>query len=239
MYFDQKEFNVRFEWGLDGAEALYESSDVIIIVDVISFSTSIDIAVSHGAIVFPYLGDMNNINAFASEVDAIPVYHKRSLGQYSLSPTSLRKLQPGTRLILPSLNGSRLSAMRNGITTFTSCFRNASAVAQAAQQVGQNICVIAAGEKWKNGNSRFAFEDLIGAGALISQLDGKKSPEAISCQNAYQPLLHDLHHFLSQCSSGKELIEAGFSQDINLASALDNSQTVPILVKGAYQAYID
>ena len=239
MYFDQNEFNVRFEWGLEGVEALSESSNVIIIVDILSFSTCIDIATSRGATVFPYLGDIHDINAFASEVGAIPVNHKRSLDQYSLSPSSLRKCTSGTRLILPSLNGSKLSAMSNRKTTFTACFRNASAVARKAQQIGRNICVIAAGEKWKNGNIRFAVEDFIGAGALISRLNGKKSPEAISCQDAFQPLTHDLHRFLSQCSSGKELIEAGFSQDINLAAELDCSQTVPILINGAYQAYPD
>ena len=239
MYFDQNEFDIRFEWGLDGIEAISENSDVLIIVDILSFSTCIDIAVSRGATVFPYLGDMNKLDAFASEVGAIQVNHKRSLDQYSLSPTSLRKLPPGSRLILPSLNGSTLSAMSNEKTTFTTCLRNASAVARKAQQIGRNICVIAAGEKWKNGNIRFAVEDFIGAGALISQLKGNKSPEAISCQNAFQPLTHDLHHYLSQCSSGKELIEAGFSQDINLAAAFDCSQTVPILINGAYQAYPD
>ena len=222
-----------------GLKQYLKIPNVLIIVDILSFSTCIDIAVSRGATVFPYLGDINKLAAFASEVGAFPVSHKRSLDLYSLSPTSLRKLLPGTRLILPSLNGSKLSAMSNDKTTFTACFRNASAVARKSQHIGKNICVIAAGEKWKNGNIRFAVEDFIGAGALISQLKGNKSPEAISCQNAFQPLTHDLHHYLSQCSSGKELIEAGFSQDINLAAALDCSQTVPILINGAYQAYPD
>ena len=38
MYFDQQEFDVRFEWGLAGIEALAPVSDVIVIVDVLSFS---------------------------------------------------------------------------------------------------------------------------------------------------------------------------------------------------------
>ena len=239
MFYGQEEFNIRFEWGLDGVETLIESSDVIIIIDSLSFSTSIEIAVSQGAMVFPYNGDLKKINTYASKVHATPVNQKRSLDHLSLPPASLKNLPSGTRLILPSLNGSILSAMTNKLPTLTACFRNASAVARAAQQIGKKICVIAAGEKWNNGNIRFAVEDLIGAGALISQLNGKKSPEAISCQNAYHPLVHDLHHFLSQCSSGKELIEAGFSQGVYLAAALNCSQKAPILINGAYQVFPD
>lgn len=47
------------EWGLSGIEALHERVAVLVIVDVLSFSTSVDIAVSRGAIVHPY--------AFANE----------------------------------------------------------------------------------------------------------------------------------------------------------------------------
>jgi hypothetical protein len=39
---------------------------------------------------------------------------------------------------------------------------------------------------------------------------------------------------LKQCSSGKELIERGFEEDVVLASALDVSGCAPTLVDGAY-----
>src|SRR3546814_10471849 len=69
----------------------------------------------------------------------------------SLSPASLRQLAPGTHLVLPSPNGSALSAMLRDRTAFAGSLRNASAVAAAAQDaaaesIRKRIAVIAAGE---------------------------------------------------------------------------------------------
>lgn len=54
LYFDQSPYDVRFDWGERGLEALGPGSDTIIIVDVLSFSTAVDVAVSRGASVLPY-----------------------------------------------------------------------------------------------------------------------------------------------------------------------------------------
>ena len=47
------EVNINCEWGLEGIEKFLSSSDVIIIVDVLSFSTSVDIACGNGAVLYP------------------------------------------------------------------------------------------------------------------------------------------------------------------------------------------
>lgn len=52
-YFDQVEFDVRCEWGLAGVRHL-APADVMVIVDVLSFTTSVNIAVARGAVVYPY-----------------------------------------------------------------------------------------------------------------------------------------------------------------------------------------
>lgn len=49
MTFDQHESDVRFEWEEHGVATLAPISDAVIIVDVLSFSTSIEIAVNRGA----------------------------------------------------------------------------------------------------------------------------------------------------------------------------------------------
>jgi hypothetical protein len=54
MNFNQTDFEVRCEWGKQGVLQLDSVSDVIVIVDVLSFSTCVDIANSQGAIVYPY-----------------------------------------------------------------------------------------------------------------------------------------------------------------------------------------
>ncbi len=53
MFYEQSEFDVRCEWGMQGVEKLSLISDVVIIIDMMSFSTCVDIAVHNGAIIFP------------------------------------------------------------------------------------------------------------------------------------------------------------------------------------------
>ena len=54
MIYDQSEFNLRCEWGAQGIAQLAPISDVVVIVDVLSFSTCVEIATNNGAIIFPY-----------------------------------------------------------------------------------------------------------------------------------------------------------------------------------------
>lgn len=157
----------------------------------------------------------------------------RKESRYSLSPQSLTRIPPGFRIVLPSPNGATLAARPTPV--LAGCLRNARAVAEAAQKFGPKIAVIPAGERWLDDHSlRPSFEDLVGAGAIISHLSGKLSPEATSAVSAFQNARKGLFEYLRQCSSGKELIELGFPEDINLASQLDASNSAPILIEGAF-----
>ena len=51
----QAEYDIRCEWGEQGVLELSRTSDVVIIVDVLSCSTCVDIATARGAAVYPYL----------------------------------------------------------------------------------------------------------------------------------------------------------------------------------------
>jgi 2-phosphosulfolactate phosphatase len=94
--------------------------------------------------------------------------------------------------------------------------------------------VIAAGERWPDGSLRMAVEDLVGAGAIVHYLAGRKSPEAVVAEAAFVRVKQGLVGWLAQCSSGKELVERGFSGDVELAATLDVSKCVPVLRDGAY-----
>ena len=235
MFFDQQEFDIRCEWGEHGVAVLATISDVVIIVDVLSFSTSVDIAIDHGAVVFPYQGKDERAIDFAASVNAELAEPKRTNSRYSLSPASLMHIRPGTRIVLPSPNGATLTLAAKSAQVLTGCLRNARAVAVAAQKFGPKIAVIPAGERWRDDHSlRPALEDLIGAGAIICHLSGKLSPEAVGAAAAFQEVSPKLGEYLSQCASGKELIERGFAEDVDLASQLNTSNSVPILVDAAY-----
>lgn len=235
MFFDQQEFDIRFEWGEHGVAALAPISQAVIIVDVLSFSTSVDIAVQRGALVFPYRWKDSGAADFAASVNAELAHPKRTRGRFSLSPASLMQVQAGTRIVLPSPNGATLALAARPAPVLTGCLRNARAVALAAKRYGRKIAVIAAGERWHGDHSlRPSYEDLIGAGAIISYLSGTLSPEAANAATAFRAARPSLGEVLRQCSSGKELIERDFSQDVNLASQLNASNSAPILVDSAF-----
>jgi len=100
--------------------------------------------------------------------------------------------------------------------------------------IGNKISIIPAGEQWEDGSIRFALEDLIGAGAIISFLSGKLSPESENALNVYNSFKDKLYNTIVNCISGKELAEKGFEEDIKLAAGFNMSKAVPILKDGGY-----
>ena len=134
VYFDQAQFDVRCEWGLPGIEQIAKS-DVIIVVDVLSFTTSVDIAVCRGAIIYPYRWKDETATTYARDRGAeVASSRSRFEGRFSLAPSSLVAVPSGLRLVLPSPNGSSLAfrAISTGAVVVAGCLRNASAVARWA-----------------------------------------------------------------------------------------------------------
>lgn len=240
MYYDQGPFDIRCEWGLEGLQELLPASKAVVIVDVLSFTTSVDIAVGNGALVYPFRSKDQTAAAYARSRDALMANATREFegGGYSLSPSSLLDIPAGTALVLPSPNGSTLSLSTGDIPTFAGCIRNATALAGVLRQYATGISIIAAGERWKQHQTlRPAIEDLIGAGAVIHALEGTRSPEAETAARVYEGFRDDLATVLCASGSGKELIGRGFAADVRLAAALDASRCVPVLKDGAYRSY--
>lgn len=235
MIFNQLEFDIRCEWGENGVLQLAPISDVVVIVDVLSFSTCVDIATSRGAIIYPCRWKDERALAFAASVGAELANAQRTDAGHSLSPQSLIHIPAGTRLVLPSPNGATLSTCSGTTPTIAGCLRNYQAVAAAAQKYGPRIAVIPAGERWNDGSLRPALEDWIGAGAIINQLNGQLSPEASAALAVFRSTQSQVETVIRRSSSGKELIERGFEADISLATALNASHCVPLLVNGAYR----
>ena len=229
----QAEYDRRCEWGEGGVLELSRTSDVVIIVDVLSFSTCVDIATASGAAVYPYLWKDERAREFATSIDA-ELATPRGTRRFSLSPASFLDIPPDAKIVLPSPNGASPSLSTSGTNTLAGCLRNASAVAKAAHRLGRQISVIPAGERWEDNSLRPSLEDWIGAGAIINQLAGSLSPEAQASLDAYRAMSADLTETIRNCVSGVELIERGYETDVTLASELDVSSSVPILNSKAY-----
>ncbi len=225
-----------FAWGLNGLMHLLPDSDVVVIVDVLSFSTAVDVAVGRGARVLPFAYGRDGADDYAAQHNAILAQPRSAEGgQFSLSPGSLARLQPGQRVVLPSPNGSTLSQRTGTRVTLAGCLRNAQAVAEAALQAGERIAVIAAGEKWPDGSLRPALEDLLGAGAILERLGASLTPDAEAARASYQGMKSELVKAIHGCASGQELIQAGYAEDVAYALAENASRAVPRLLDDAYE----
>lgn len=236
--FTQSNYHIRCEWGLRGVETLASCCDAIIIVDVLSFSTAVSIAVANGGMVYPYPWRDDGRQAFAKEKNAI-LAAPRGKGTYTLSPSTLTAIKTGQRLVLPSPNGSTLSLAGGDTPTYIGCLRNAKSIANAALRHGNNIGVIPCGERWHDSEHslRPALEDWLGAGAIINSLRGEltRSPEAHAAAQAYRHTTN-LLQTLKHCSSGQELIQRSYETDIHLAAEINHDTTTPMLIDGAFQA---
>ncbi len=232
-----------YEWGLQGIQALQAQVGVFVIVDVLSFCTAVDVTVSRGGIVHPWpFDDERGAEAEAVRLGAVlSRCRKDARGGLSLSPVSLMGVQPGMHIVLPSPNGAVLSfaAARtlNRVPVLAGCFRNAAAVVRMARAMAGSraIGVIAAGERWPDGSLRPAIEDWLGAGAILDRLDRPCSPEAEVAREAYRAAGNRLAYLVRGSISGRELVDAGFAGDVDLALDEDVSGTVPEMHDGAYR----
>jgi 2-phosphosulfolactate phosphatase len=193
------------EWGPTGAANLAGRCEAVVVVDVLRFTTAVDVAVSRRCWVEPA----------PARVDS----------PYSLlSPSVLLGVEPGTHLVVPSPNGAECAraAASGGAVVYAACLRNASAVAAAVR--GRSVGVVPAGEQWGEGVLRPCLEDLLGAGAVLYAL-------GIDCAEAaaFAWARWDIEHQLWECPSGVELREKGHADDVRLAAQVDVSKTVPVL----------
>ncbi|HEV7692960.1 MAG TPA: 2-phosphosulfolactate phosphatase [Hyphomonadaceae bacterium] len=221
---------IECQWGRAGAAV---KADVAVIVDVLSFSTAVTAATERGAAVFPWWGE--GVDELAELVGGVAAAKGRTRERPSLSPVSLAGLGEGAKLVLPSVNGARCTLAAQAEHVFCGCLRNAKAVAAMAAEAGDHVLVVPAGETWSDkngpdGSMRVAFEDMAGAGAVISHLTGDKSPEAEAMQAVFEAARGDLEARMLASISGQELVERGFADDVRFAAEVDVSEAAPMLM---------
>ena len=228
--------DVSVEWGVHGAKLLAGCSDVLILVDVLSFSTAVTVAVERGAKVWPHPGG-EQARVLAREIEAVLAGNRGSHEGPTLSPVSLTHLEPGSRLVLPSPNGSPIAfaAITGDIPIVAGCLRNSLAVAQHLAGY-ERIGIVAAGERWPDDSLRPAYEDWVGSGAIVERLlkcgpGTELSPEAESAAAAFRVLRP-----LTECPSGADLVDRGFLEDVRISGEVDASDIVPVLRDGRFVA---
>jgi 2-phosphosulfolactate phosphatase len=234
----QDGYRVRFDWGPPGADAVGPGASVVAVVDVLSFTTTLSVAVEQGIAVLPYRWRDDSAAEVARAHDATLAAGRSRAGPdgISLSPDSIRRAGTGVRrLVLPSPNGSTVAARlaETGARVIGVSLRNVTAAAAWVRGRPGPIAVVAAGERWYDGPLRPAVEDLWGAGAFIAALGTDDlSPEAGAARAAYREIAVGLPGALAACASGRELIGNGYPGDVVLAAEIDAASVVPVLIDG-------
>jgi 2-phosphosulfolactate phosphatase len=240
----QTGYRVRLDWGLDGARAVGADATTTVVVDVLSFTTTLTVALDVGAVVYPYRWNDGSAEQFAREHDAVLAVGRSQagVGQVSLSPATLRVGPPPRRLVLPSPNGATIAhhLATQGAPCLAASLRNAAAVAHAltgSLGTTDTVAFVAAGERWPDGGLRPAVEDLWGAGAVIAHLSEHGwscSPEADAARAAYEAVRGGEREALLACASGRELAQQGYTHDVSIAAEFNTSTVVPVLKDGQF-----
>jgi 2-phosphosulfolactate phosphatase len=224
--------SVVFAWGGDGARTLASECDVIVLVDVLSFTTCVSVATVRGAEVRPAPFD-GALRLAPGEVLAGP----RDGGGVSLSPGSLVSLQPGQRLVLPSPNGATIAAHLAGTPMVAAALRNAGAITRWLNEQGGRVGVVASGEYDDSGGWRPSYEDAVGAGAVMAGIDAARTPQAEAAVIAFRSAQQaGLLTRLLESRSGEDLVARGFPEDVESAADLDADDVVPALQDGVFTA---
>lgn len=240
----------RLEWGPHGLRKLASTCEVIVVVDVLWFSTVISLVAEAGA------------------VSTLDRHHGRGGEATAANPTELFDIALGAsrdqRLEIRDPNHAvmALAAAEYGARhVLVGCLRNARATAALIEHLAgpdAGVGLVVAGERWRHqtGPLRPAVEDLLGAGAIIAALDPsaavggtRSSPEAAAARAAYldaRPLMTDalmrsttarMQRELRHDDSGDDTGRDGHdsAEDlIMLASAVDVTDTAALLIDGAF-----
>ncbi len=194
-------FDVHCSWAFDDNYEILSQYDVIIVVDVLLFSTHLDLSFSSG---------QRTSKDFYYEDSTIRLIDIEEMTDY-LPSNLIHKLNQTEAFVI------------------FGCLRNARAVATAARLLGKNILIMPVGDKFE-GEVKPCSEDMLGAGAIISYLQQKTlSPESEGALAVYNSSKKYLHDVVLLSGKAKELISEGYELEIELACKFNKSKFVAML----------
>ncbi|MFE5407383.1 2-phosphosulfolactate phosphatase [Microbacterium sp. NPDC056569] len=208
--FDQRRYQVRHDWGIEGLRRL-APADVVVVVDVLRFSTTVTDAVARGETT------ALDASAHAVSINGAPVAEAAAESGAVVLLGCLRNAAAVARAVLDIQHGR---AARTSI-----------AVVAAGELAGRGA----------GAPLRFAVEDQLGAGAIVDALGAlgvdHTSPDAAAAAEAFRGLRGAVRHLLTASGSGQELLERDARDEVLNAAAVDAASVVPVLRDGTFVAY--
>lgn len=195
------------EWGVDGLARL-APADVVVVVDVLRFSSTVTDAVARGETV------ALDADAHAVSINGAAIASLATRTDATVMLGCLRNRSAVARAVLAEQE-------RRGERTSVAII---AAGERTARDAGAPV--------------RFAVEDHLGAGAIVDALGAigidHTSPEAAAACEAFRALHGAVRHLLTASGSGQELIERGLQDEVLSAAAVDAASVVPVLRAGVF-----
>lgn len=144
----------------------------------------------------------------------------------------------GRVMVMTTTNGTRaILKARDAKMLFAGAFLNASAVARAARENGENIAIVCAGTAGK-----YSLDDILCSGAIISrllQIDGKQYLDdlARTALTLYESYKGDLRGSLAGSRHVEYLRKLGMEEDIVTCLQEDVTDAVPVYHDGVLRRY--
>ncbi len=213
--FGQHDHAVRFDWGLPGALAV--AADVCVVVDVLSFSTSVTIAVERGMQVFPFAWKDERAASYAARLGAVLAVGRRRRRRW-------RRLVPpcwpgACATPAPSVVTSPNTWMTGGRSRWSPQGRGGTRTTRCARPGGPL--------------GRRCGAQRPGAARVRRRPEHRGPRRRGAVGSGRRPALSTLH----ACVGGRELAAKGFSADVDVAAALDRTTAVPDPLDGAFSAH--
>lgn len=203
--FDQHRYQVRLEWGAEGLARL-EPADVVVVVDVLRFSTRVTDAVAAGASV--PLDD----GALALSINGAPLAEAAAASGAVVLLGCLRNASAVARAVLEE-------QQRRGVRT------SIALLAAGELPRGEGGVRFAVEDLLGAG----AIVDAL-SGLGIDHT----SPESAAACESFRGLRGAVRHLLTASGSGQELIERGLRDEVLGATEIDAAAVVPVLREGLF-----
>ena len=234
--------HIFISWFKDG---IIHDVDAYVVVDVLRFSTTVITALDVGfkriyatpnldkalalsrAKGIPLAAELEGVKPPVADMDNSP-FEILSIGKTYL-------MNSKEELVIRSTAGALLTTTLTKINVNTYIGSTTNSLALARELVRNNynaINIVCAGYKARE----FAIEDFIGAGAIIHELmklcsNVTLNEEGLAAYYLYKSVGNVLRDIFSQSKSGKVVLSIGHGHDIEIASMINNSTTVPRITK--------
>lgn len=204
--FDQSSYQVRFDWGVDGLRRL-APADVVIVVDVIRFTTNVAAAVARGERVA--LADAHAVSVNGAAV-------AQAAAELGHAPVVFAgALRNAAAVARAALAEQERRGARTSIAVIAAGEKDGEGLRFAVEDLLGAGAVIAA----------------------LSDLGvDHSSPEAVAPAESFRALRRAVKHLLTASGSGRELEGDARHADVKPAAVIDDLDVVPVLRDGAFTA---